>query len=88
LPLCTTLAPQRVGPLMTAEMAFSLPGMTDLVISTVSPGSILILCSRLAILDSTASGLPWDPVQTITALFGAIRSSCSNGTTRFSGIRR
>ena len=88
LPLWTTFAPQRVSPLITPEMAFSLPGITELAISTVSPSPTRILWSRLAIRDSAAIGSPCEPVQTSAILLGFIRSSCSSGTTRLSGTLR
>ena len=40
LPLCTTLAPQRVRPLMTRKTAFSLPGISEEARMTVSPSTI------------------------------------------------
>ena len=51
-------------------MAFSLPGMTELASSTVSPSPTRITWSRLAIRDSAAIGSPCDPVQTRAILFG------------------
>ena len=49
-------------------MAFSLPGMSELASSTVSPSVIRMTWSRLAIRASAAMGSPWEPVQTIAAL--------------------
>ena len=45
-------------------MAFSLPGISELASSTVSPVPTRIMWSRLAIRDSAAIGSPCDPVQT------------------------
>jgi hypothetical protein len=73
---------------MTLEIAFSLPGMTELAIRMVSPSPIRILWSRLAMRDSAARGSPWDPVQIRVALLAGIFSSWSRGTIRLGGTLR
>ena len=73
---------------MTPEMAFSLPGITELAIRMVSPSPTRILWSRLAIRDSAAIGSPWEPVQISVALLAGIRSSWSSGTIRLCGHAR
>ena len=67
---------------MTLEMAFSLPGITELAIRMVSPSPTRILWSRFAIRDSAAIGSPWEPVQTRVALLAGSFSSWSSGTIR------
>ena len=67
---------------MTVEMAFSLPGITELAIRMVSPSPTRILWSRFAIRESAAIGSPCEPVQIRVALLAGRRSSCSSGTMR------
>jgi hypothetical protein len=70
-------------------MAFSLPGMSELAMRTVSPSVMLTGWSRLAILASAAIGSPWEPVATIVIWSGRRRSRALRSlTTRPSGIVR
>ena len=68
-------------------MAFSLPGISDEAIRTVSPGSRLTCWwLLLAMRDSAAIGSPCEPVDINTILFGGAASILS--TTTPSGTRR
>ena len=73
---------------MTVEMAFSLPGITELAIRMVSPSPTRILWSRFAIRESAAIGSPCDPVQIRVTLLAGSFSSCSSGTIRPFGTLR
>ena len=65
VPWCTTCAPSRVSPLITAKTAVSLPGMSELARITVSSGLIRTdRWSPLAIRASADSGSPCEPVET------------------------
>ena len=58
-------APSRARPLTTPNTAVSLPGISELASTTVSPGRIAICrCSPRAIRDSADSGSPCEPVDT------------------------
>ena len=69
-------------------MAFSLPGISELASSTVSPSPMRIMWSRLAIRDSAAIGSPCEPVQISVILSSGSFSSSLRSTTRPLGMLR
>ena len=70
-------------------MAFSLPGISELAMSTVSPAVMLTGWSRLAIRARAAIGSPCDPVAMIVIWSGRSRSRALRSlTTSPSGMLR
>ena len=72
-------------PVDDAEDRVSLPGMSDLASTTVSPGSILTGWSRFAIRDSADSGSPCEPVEMSTTCSGGQASISRASTMRSAG---
>jgi hypothetical protein len=69
-------------------MAFSLPGISELAMSTVSPALSWIWCVSLAMRESAARGSPWDPVHTRQTLASGMDWSFLKSTTSPRGIFR
>ena len=62
MPLCTTVAPSFMSPLITRNTEFSLPGIREEASTTRSPSSSCTWWSPLAMRDRAAIGSPWEPV--------------------------